>query len=150
MQTWTQPFFSNQSRLLSEARIGAMARFYALPLPVFLPRDRGWHLLQSRGAVVETFWEKYCGIRGAGVGRLRACVTREAVTRTECAQADVTWFYIGQDGRRIGRTKVRYFLSRDAHGFRVDLMEFQCVAFPQLNDWFARNASQIVDTPPPH
>ena len=148
MPAQLQPFFNNQSRLLSEGRISALAQFYNLPLPVFLPRDSAWHLLQSRGAVVEAFWEKFCGIRGAGVGRLRACVNQEMVSHPARAQAQVVWFYVGEDGRRLGRTVAVYFMSRRPAGLKVDMMEFRRIAFPQLNDWFSRNAGRVTDTPP--
>lgn len=143
MAVQTQAFFSFQAQLLAQGRISALARVYAVPLPVFLLAPDGWHVLGSRHAVVETFWSKYRDVRAAGVGRLRACVTKEVWETKESCAAEVVWFYVGDGGRRLGRTVAEYFLSRRPVGFGVDMIEFRQVAFPQLRGWFLENAAEL-------
>lgn len=143
MSTTLQPFFSAQAQLLADGRIGSLARHYATPLPVLLPKSDAWMVLPARAAVIETFWSKHRSVRAAGVGRLRACVTREAAGGGDRRMAEVTWFYVGAGGRRLGRTVARYYVARRAEGLRVELLEFRRVAFPQLHGWFAANAARL-------
>lgn len=141
-----QTFFSAQAQLLGDGRISQLSRAYALPLPVFLPASGSWHVLKTRAAVMETFWTKHRSVRAAGVGRLRACVTGEAEGSGGRRRAEVTWFYVGACGRRLGRTVADYYVSRRPDGLCVDLVEFRRIAFPQLHGWFAENATELPRT----
>lgn len=143
MTITAQSLFAHQAQLLGEGRIGALARAYGQPLPVFLLETRAWHMMPSRAAVMETFWAKHRAVRAAGVGRLRACVTRETPGGEGRRVAEVVWFYVGDGGRRLGRTAARYYLSRAPEGLRIDMIEFRRIAFPQLHGWFAANAVQL-------
>jgi hypothetical protein len=143
MASTLQTFFSAQAQLLAQGRISALARAYATPLPVYLLAPGSWHVLHTRSAIVETFWAKHEGVRSAGVGRLRACVTEEHwVTPGRC-QAEVTWFYVGDGGRRLGRTVAGYYLTRRPEGLAIDLLEFRRIAFPQLRGWFTESAVEL-------
>jgi hypothetical protein len=144
MTVQLQPFFAAQAQLLSQGRISTLSRAYALPLAVYLPRTGQWHLLTSRPAIVEVFWEKYRGVSAAGVGRLQARVIEESWKGRRRAAVEVMWFYIGAHGRKLGRTRAGYYLTLSPGGPRIDMMEFREIAFPQLHDWFADNSSQIV------
>ncbi len=144
MQAQTQPFFTAQANLLAEGRLSRMARSYSVPLMVLLTRTGNWHRLASRQAILQTFYSKHLGVKEAGVGRLRACVMSETFTAPDRCRAEVTWFYVDRDARRLGRTVARYFLSRRADGLRVDMIEFRQVAFPQLIDWFGENSKELA------
>lgn len=143
MAAQLQKFFTAQANQLADCRLSSMVRAYQVPLMVFLVKTQRWHLLQSRHDVLEAFFAKHRGVAAAGVGKLRARVTRESFTGTDRCRADVTWFYVGRHGRRLGRTHARYFLTRRADGFNIDMIEFRHVAFPQINDWFSRNAREL-------
>jgi hypothetical protein len=142
MSAQLQRFFSAHAQLLDQGRIPTLSRVYDAPLPVYLLKTAAWHVLPSRYAVLEVFWQKHRSVRAAGIGRLRACVTYESWSSDRC-QADVTWFYIGEGGRRAGRTSATYHLRLAPDGPRIEVLEFQEVAFPQLHHWFADNATQL-------
>lgn len=139
-----QPFFAAQAQLLAEGRISTLSKVYSLPLAVYLPKSAAWHLLTSRPSIVEVFWEKYRGVTAAGVGRLQARVIGEEWKGRERVSVDVMWFYIGEHGRKLGRTVAGYYLTIGSGGPKIDMMEFREIAFPQLHDWFADNASKQV------
>lgn len=145
-----QGFFAEQATLLGDRQVTRMARAYRVPLLVYLLHTERWHLLQTRQNVLEALYAKHRGVSAAGVGRLRTMVTQERFSGPERAQADVTWFYVGDGGRRLGRTMARYFLSRRGSGFNVDMIEFQKIAFPQMNDWFGENSKPLPLGVSPH
>ena len=143
MQPRLQTFFTAQSQLLAQGRIPSMARPYVIPAPGLPARLMAWHLLPSRAALMETYLPSIARSGRRASGACAPASRRNGGTGHEACKAQVTWFYVGPRGRRLGRTVANYFVILGSAGPQVAMMEFRRVAFPQLHAWFSENASEL-------
>jgi len=114
----------------SEGRLDGLSDHYAYPLVIYLPE--GIRIEMTPEDTAEAIFARRMVALKAGMRSVRVRIAKVAEMEGRRIPVRLSWDFLGEDGRLIGRSSMRYFCRRSADGaLRVEMIEFTRIAFSE-------------------
>lgn len=114
----------------SEGRLEHLSRYYVYPLAVYSPR--GVRVETTPEETAEAVFARRAMALRSGMRSVRVQIAEVAEMTGGRIPVLLSWDFLDADGRRIGRSSMRYFCRRSADGLlRVEMIEFSELAFSE-------------------